>query len=281
MKKIFIHIICLLALFTGNSAMAEITVTFGAYTTDKPTTIIKQFQPILSQLEARMSAILGEKVSIPLDISSSYEQGRNKLISGEVDLARFGPASYVLTKEEAPGISILAVETHDGAKVFNGIIAVHADSEIATLEQLKNKRFAFGNQDSTIGRYLSQHHLTAHGIHAKDLASFDYLGRHDKVGAAVAVGQYDAGALKENTFNKQVKQGKPLRRIFVFPTPSKPWLARAGLPKRVADALRKALLEFNDPAALKALKCDGFTSGSDSDYETIRAALHRNPEFFQ
>jgi len=31
--------------------------------------------------------------------------------------------------------------------------------------------------------------------------------RHDEVGAVVAVGTYDAGALKEGTFNKLVEKG--------------------------------------------------------------------------
>jgi len=62
-------------------------------------------------------------------------------------------------------------------------------------------------------------------VFAKDLASYDYLGRHDKVGAAVAAGKYEAGALKESTFKKQIKKGKPLRELARFPNVTKLWIA--------------------------------------------------------
>ena len=49
-----------------------------------------------------------------------------------------------------------------------------------------DKSFAFGNELSTIGRYLAQQYLMQHGIHEKDLSHYKYLGRHDRVGTAVA-----------------------------------------------------------------------------------------------
>ncbi len=281
MNKTWRSCLAALLLLSPLIATADISLSFGVYSSDKPTAMAKQFQPILKQLETHMTESLGEPVSLRLDVSSSYEQGREKLIKGEVDISRFGAVSYVLTKEEAPGIGIAALETHDGQKFFDGVIAVHADSSLTSIEQLKGKRFAFGNQDSTIGRYLSQLHLMSNGIHARDLAAYDYLGRHDKVGAAVAAGQYDAGALKGNPFDKQVKSGTPLRRIISFPTPSKPWLVRSGMPGHITAALQQALLKFDDKQAFKALKCDGFTAGSDDDFEGIRTAIKRNDEFFQ
>lgn len=73
--------------------------------------------------------------------------------------------------------------------------------------QLRGQTFAFGDERSTIGRYLSQLLLVQHGIRADELLSYEYLGRHDRVGTAVGAGQFDAGALKESTFRKLKKKG--------------------------------------------------------------------------
>ncbi len=53
------------------------------------------------------------------------------------------------------------------------------------------------------------------------------------------------------------------------------------MPDRVRRALRTALLDFDDQAALKRLKKDGFLQGEDSDYRTIRLAMEVNGTFFE
>ena len=196
---------CLLTLLSA-SAAAEVGLTFGLYASDKPSAMVRQFRPFLDVLESEVSDILGEKVEIKLKIANSYEAGRKNLSVGKVDFTRFGAASYVLVKDAAPEVSILAVESKKGKKVFNGVIAVHAESEIRNIADLKGKKFAFGSETSTIGRYLSQFYLMEQGVRAKDLSSFEYLGRHDTVGSMVAIGKFDAGALKEGTFKKLVKK---------------------------------------------------------------------------
>jgi len=149
------------------------------------------------------------------------------------------------------------------------------------VSELKGKRFAFGDEKSTIGRYLSQQYLLQHGITAAGLANYQYLGRHDRVGYAVAAGEFDAGALKESTYKKLLQKGVLLRPIATFQNVTKPWVARSGLSERVFSALRLALLEYKDPVGLKALGKDGFVVGSHEDYMPIVAAVRNNPEFFK
>ena len=156
-----------------------------------------------------------------------------------------------------------------------------ARAQIQSVNELKGKRFAFGDEKSTIGRYLSQQYLLQHGITAADLDSYDYLGRHDRVGYAVAAGEFDAGALKESTYKKLLNKGVVLRPIATFQNVTKPWVARSGLSERVFSALRLALLEYKNPEGLKALGKDGFVVGSHEDYLPIVAAVRNNPEFFK
>jgi phosphonate transport system substrate-binding protein len=206
--------------------------------------------------------------------------GLTDLVEGTVDFARFGPASYVLAKRQEPDLSILAIESQKGVKVFYGIICVREDSDIQAVAQLRGRSFAFGDESSTIGRYLSQLYLLNHGIRVNQLASYAYLGRHDLVGTAVGLGRYDAGALKDNTYFDLIEAGIPLREIARFPNVTKPWIARAGMAERIKEALATVLLTLDDPVALGALSKDGFLEGDDSDYDTIREAMDRNNEFF-
>ncbi len=286
MKKIRISatLIALLffALATGIfPAHADVELKFGVYVSDKPTEMVRKFRPVLNALEAAMRGKLGEAVHIKMRVAIDYEAGITDLVTGAVDFARFGPAPYILAKAQNSKLRILSVESEKGTKIFYGIICVPKESPIRTVEDLRGKSFAFGNRRSTIGRYLSQLFLLRHGIGAKELASYSYLERHDKVGAAVARNQFDAGALKEGTFKKLVSKGLQIRAIASFPNVTKPWVARGGLAPRVFDALRAALMQMRDPAALKALKKDGFLEGRDEDYAVIRKAMASNPRFFE
>jgi phosphonate transport system substrate-binding protein len=253
---------------------------FGTYSADKPSAMVKQLRPSLDRIAQRTSDILGEEVEIRLQVVREYEDGVSLIVSGKVDFARLGPASYVVAKQRNPELDILAVESKDGANTFNGVICVRNDSPVTQIGQLKGKSFAFGSSDSTLGRYFSQLALMRAGVYARDLMRYEYLGRHDMVGRAVGSGLFDAGALEETTFANMVAGGVPIRALLTFSNATRPWVARSGLQPRIRDALRQALLHLNDPAALQALRFDGFVEGSDANYEPTRKAMEENPRFF-
>ena len=273
----------LLTLAVSNSALADeaLRLNFGVYSSNKPSAMVKIFKPTLKELESRMSEKLGREVDIRMQIAKDYEQGISHLTSGKVDFSRFGPASYLEAKNTNAGIKIAAMESNNSSKVFYGIIAVHKDSDIQQPSELKNRSFAFGDEGSTVGRFLSQRFLQENSILAEDLSNYEYLGRHDKVGTAVGAGDFDAGALNENTFKKLVDKGEPIRELVRFPNATKPWIARSGLDPIVFTALKQSLLELKNKDALKGLKTDGFLEGSDSDYAQIRAAMENNYMFFE
>lgn len=260
---------------------ATLQLAFGTYSTDRPSEMVRKFRPILDVLESSLSERLQRPVRIKTKVTDDYEAGIEDLVTGRVDFARFGATSYITARQRNAGIQLLAVESNAGRKEFTGVICVADGSPIRRIEDLRGKRFAFGNELSTIGRFLSQDLLLEHGIRASDLGAHKYLGRHDKVGAAVAGGLFDAGALKESTFRKLIAQGKNLRALVEIPVVTKPWVARADLPSEIEQALREALLRLDDPAALAALKREGFLPADDADYESVRQAMDRNAGFFE
>lgn len=275
-------ILCVVAVLGLGSqpALADIELKFGIYAADKPSVVVQQFRPVLNVIESDLSRRRAEPVKLSMQVSKTYEEGVDDLVAVKVDLARFGPASYIEAKQRNPGLSIIVAESSKGKNTFNGVICVKDDSPIRTIADLKGKRFAFGEKGSTIGRYLVQLHLAEQGVYARDLAHYEYLDRHDKVGAAVAVGTFDAGAVKESTFNKLNQEGKGLRALTIFPNQTKPWIARAGLDPTLIAQLRDSLLAMQDPVALKALEEDGFAAATDADYDRIRRSIQENDRFF-
>ncbi|MDH5324103.1 MAG: PhnD/SsuA/transferrin family substrate-binding protein [Gammaproteobacteria bacterium] len=283
-NRIKIPMLILLMLLTPSvpaKSNNKLVLTFGIYTSDKPSKMVRQFRPILNELEQAMATQLGQEVTIKTHVAPSYEQGLQNLVDGRVDFSRVGPASYVLAKKADPAIDLVAMELKKGQKEFYGVIVVAQDSPIKTISDLKGKRFAFGDQNSTIGRYLSQQYLLQHKIHAKDLAAIDYLERHDAVGAAVASGLYHAGALKRSTFEHLVKKGHKLRELARFSNVTKPWVAKRALDPTVFAALKKSLLALKDSAGLKQLKKSGFADTTDQDFAAIHRAIEDNASFFQ
>ncbi|MBQ4824309.1 PhnD/SsuA/transferrin family substrate-binding protein [Leisingera sp. HS039] len=268
-----------LAALLPGAGQAGTELVFGTYAADKPTATVKKYQPFLSFLSGRMSEELGEPVSIRLKIAKEYGEGIRQLAGGEVDFARFGPASYVHVMKENPEIRIVAMESKNGGKRFKGVIVVHKDSSVRSVEDLAGLSFAFGDELSTIGRYLAQEYLLEAGISGADLHEYAYLGRHDLVGEAVGAGKFSAGALKESTFKKLVAKGVPIRVLASFDNVTKPWLASEAMPQAVMEAMRKVMLSSDNEEIVRRISKNGFLLGVDDDYDIIRRAMERSLAF--
>lgn len=255
-----------------------LSLTFGVYQTDKATVMYRMFTPVLEAVQDQASARLGRPVDIELTIFKSYDDGIQALVDGKVDLVHFGPASYVTAKQRNPGIQLVAMEHEKGEKRFKGVIVVRTDSPIQTIEDLRGKRFAFGDRNSTIGRYLVQAQLLDHGISSKDLSSFKYLERHDQVAGAVELGDFEAGSVKVSTFRKYADKGT-LRKLAEFDNVTKPIVARAGLDSAAFSAVQEAFYGLKDEAVLKELKISGFMAASDAEYDFVREGMKKSAAF--
>lgn len=276
-----IALLCLLSLILSGpgyashpKAHSESTkkhLVMGVYSHIRPTEIIKKFQLLTGFINQALEA-KGVDYQVTLKIYPTYESAIDSLVAGDVDIARFGPVSYVMAKQQNPGLQLIAMESNHGSKLFNGVIAVAKQSEITDVSQLKGKRIAFGARRSTTGRFLSQTQLVEVGLNKDDFAEISYLGRHDKVAFAVGAGSYDAGAMNENTFNKYASS-KGLRKLIEFPCVTKPWIARQGLDRALVSVLQEILLQLSDESVLRPIKRTGFVLSQDSDYDLIRQGM--------
>lgn len=275
---VFLAFVSVSVSIASGDDLQDMALSFGVYQTDKASVMYQQFTPIIKELEEQLEKRTGREARIHLVIFKTYDEANDALVAGEIDFVRFGPASYVIAKQRNPEVSLLAMEQKNGERRFSGVIVVPSASSIQSLADLAGKRFAFGDENSTIGRYLAQAELVKAGVRAHDLSHYEYLGRHDLVAKAVALGDFDAGSIKENTFQKLAADGK-LRVLWKFDNVTKPWIARAGLDPDLFEHLRQGLLGIENAAALKSLKFSGFLPTSDDEYEFVRNGMQESERF--
>ena len=81
------------------TSVSQPVLTFGVYTSDKPTEMRKKFRPMLRYIEDEIARRLEDAPDIKLVVYNSYELALKAFINEEVDFVRFGPASYVIARE--------------------------------------------------------------------------------------------------------------------------------------------------------------------------------------
>lgn len=266
-----------LALALGTAPALAQVLRFGAYASERPSEELRKLEPFQKYLEASLKQ-QGFPVRVEVTIFPTYDEGIDAVIAGDIDFSRLGPVSYVLAKRKNPSLTLLVGEAHEGEKQFPAVMFVAKDSLIRSIADLRGKRFAFGDPNSTAGRYLPQAELVKAGITARSLGAYEYLGRHDKVVFAVASGRFDAGAANVNTFIKYA-EGKNLRELARYPSPTHAWVSRSKLDPGLTKALRKALLDMTDPRLRELIDRNGFLPVSDSDYDELRRVMNVAKDF--
>jgi phosphonate transport system substrate-binding protein len=249
-------------------------LTFVLYTSDDERQMHIKFSPIIDYIEKKATRILKRPVYILPDFDNTYEEGNNKLSEGKkIYFGRVGPASYIKIKERNSNIQLLVQERKKGNKTFKGMIIVLKESDIYDLSDLKGKNFAFGDENSTIGRFLSQAELSKAGIHADNLKNFEYLGSHEKAAKAVLDGKFDACAVKESTYETYKEY---FRVIKDFDNVTKPWITCEDFDPNFASKIQDILLELtlkDHPEILRESEISDFVQTSDKEYEFIRKVM--------
>ena len=244
--------------------------------------LLKDMQPLIDVLEG------GMKMEVRPVVAADYAGVVEALRGNKLDVAFLSPASYVLAKQEAD-VRIILKSQRNGAANYYGAIIVRADSGINSLQDLKNKRFAFGDPLSTSGHVFARKMMLEAGINPeRDLDKFIYAGSHDSTILSVLNGKVDGGATYaddiENKRNawKRFLQPKDHDKIKVLtytePIPSDNICVSKNYPKELTDRLRKTILDFSQSAEGKELfqkvyNFDGYVPATDEDYASIREAF--------
>jgi phosphonate transport system substrate-binding protein len=152
------------------------------------------------------------------------------------------------------------------------MIVVKEDSPIQTIEQLKGKSFAFGDEKALLQRAT----VVGAGVKLEEFSEYKFIGHYDNISRAVLVGDFDAGILKDTTAYKW--QNKGLRILYSSPElPPYNIAASKSIDEQTLSQLKAAFLDLRPDnkehlAIIKSLdkKYDGFAATSDAEYDVVR-----------
>ena len=83
---------------------------------------------------------------------------------GRIEVAYFGPLSYVLAKSKAPGIEAFAVGISKGSPTYKGVIIARTDGPVKTIADIKGKTVGFGDIASTSSHLIPRAYLARNGL---------------------------------------------------------------------------------------------------------------------
>lgn len=236
---------------------------------ENASTVIKNNKPLEIYLEKE----LGKKIELVVttDYSSMIEAMRH----GRIDMAYFGPLSYVLAKQKSD-IEPFAAMKQKGGTTYQSVLIANTGAGIAKISDIVNKNVAYGDKASTSSHLIPKSILAENGLKAGENYREHFAGAHDAVAMAVQNGHAQAGGLSKPIFESLVQRGLvDPNKVKVLaeskPYPQYPWTMRSNLKPELKEKIRAAFLNLKDPEVLKPFKADGFGPISDKDYDVVRS----------
>ncbi len=248
-------------------------------------------------LRAYVQDLLGveTKIFTPAD----YDGVIQGLLGGSIDMAWLGASSYAktfLTDPEA--VDVVLVKTNlDGSFSYHSIGFARKDSGIASLDDMKGKKFGFGDPNSTSGYLIPSIEIPQ--ATGATMENGDYFGEvvftggHEQTIVAVKNGDvdggvtwadgqgewvdgYNSGALRKAVDAGLVDMNDLVEIWRSKPIPEGPIVLRRALPADVKEKVTKLVkdLHGNDPDCaynVAAGETAGFAPITHDAYESIIA----------
>lgn len=235
---------------------------------ENASTIIQNAQPLKAHLEKTLNR------NIELVVTTDYSSMIEAMRFGRIEVAYFGPLSYVLAKSKSD-IEAFAVGVTKGSPTYTSVVITQSDSPLKSLKDLGGKTVAYGDRASTSSHLVPRAMIEDTGLVADRDYKTVYVGAHDAVARAVETGKAQAGALSKPIFETLLKSGRidPAKvRVLAEtrPIPNYPMAMQAKLAPALKEQIRAAFVDLKDPAILKTFRAEGFAATSDKDYDVLR-----------
>jgi phosphonate transport system substrate-binding protein len=231
-------------------------------------TVIQNNQRFKEYLEKKLSKKI--ELVVTTDYSSMIEAMRHE----RIDLAYFGPLSYVLAKSRSD-IDAFAAKSKNGSTTYQAVVIANAESGINGLGDIKGHNMAYGDQASTSSHMIPKSMLVEAGLTAGKDYKDHFLGAHDAVAVAVQNGRAQAGGLSRPIFESLIERGvidntKVKVLAYSEPFPQYPWAMRNSLDNNLKQNIKAAFHTLDDKEILKYFKADALSPISDADYDVVR-----------
>ncbi len=240
----------------------------GSVAMDVPAAMVQRLTPL--------TAYLSKKTGFKISFRASPNLGSavNELGKDFTQIAYLTPVAFIEASDKYRARALVSPLTH-GKNTFNLVVAVNKNSPIQTMADLKGKSFALGDEKALLQRAV----VVGGGVKLEELSKYGFLKHYDNIAKALLNNDFDAGILKDTSFEKFAPQG--LRKIHTSPPLSSYLFAVSErLPAETVKKLRTAFLELKaDTPEGKAIlneldpAYNGFVVAEDKDYDTIRKLI--------
>jgi phosphonate transport system substrate-binding protein len=231
--------------------------------------LIQNAQPLKHYLEAAL------KKEIEIIVTTDYSSMIEAMRFGRIEIAYFGPFSYVLAKSRAPEIEPFAVGVEKGSPTYNSVLIATAGGPVKSVADIRGKPFGFGDQASTSSHLAPRAFLLGKGLEGDKDYKVVHLGAHDAVARAVQTGQVPAGALSEQILRslierKVIDASRIVQLEMTAPIPNYPLTMQGNLAPQVKQSIRSAFLNLTDKEVLKSFRVEAFAATNDKAYDVLR-----------
>jgi phosphonate transport system substrate-binding protein len=232
-------------------------------------TVLREKEP----LKLYLTKALGREVNIV--ILPTYAATVEALGSGQLDFAYLGGLTYVKAHMKY-GVVPLVQRSSDAE--FHSLFITRTTSSVRSLEDLKGRKFAFGDVNSTSGHIMPYLELRNAGIDPDQDFSTRYTGSHPATIRAVEAGLVDAGAVDESIFQSMLAEGKIAANTLRIFHVSKPfvdnvWVARKETSPKEKDKFAEAFLALKqgqNDQVLQILRGKTFVRANNEEYNILR-----------
>lgn len=251
-------------------------LTIGLIPAENNEEMIQKFEPMRVYLEKA----LGEKVKV--FTATDYTGVIEAMKKGRLDIAWFGPLSYVLAEEES-NAEAFAVGIRKGttSSSYKSIIITPCGSGIKSIQDLKGKTFAFVDPASTSGCLIPTYIIKKEtGMMPQEFfGKIIYAGSHDAAELAVKNGTVDAGADDDITYDNMKGKGLITGTDNCIiktsdPLPGNPLAYRKDMPQDLKDKVKAAFLAAgNEMGGGGFGNISSYVAASPKDYSLIRKLI--------
>ncbi len=264
--------LCHIPLSTLAESVIPQKLVLGFIPDESESALRKRYGSLITHVEKQL------KVTLELRFATEYGGTITEMKDKKVDIAYYGPKSYVEASEQAGAVAFARILSKDGSEGYQSVIVTLKDSGLKQFADLKGKRWLYTDPNSTSGTLIPNmfFYLEAHIDPAQYFSHVGYSGSHQNSIVALENRTADAVAVSDNLLRRGKENDWSVdaeKFIIVWRSeliPNSLFAYRQDLPDDLKRAIETAFLSFRDE---KGLEYNGLVPAKDEDYSFIRKML--------
>ena len=268
--KILLFLLIILHPFYITAEENRQVIKFGHAYGENSAVIFKKYAPLIHLLSKELDR------EIIFVLTNTYEEMQEGYLSNEIDMGIINAYSFINIME-TPDLVPIAARVKENKKNYRSLFIVRKSSDIKSINDLKNKSFAFGDPYSTSSFLVPMHQLHESGISPENYFSKTLIiPKQDSIIFSVLNRTVDAGAVASFILNEQNPELKNKFRVIYKsrPFPLGPFVVNTSIGEEIIEKTKNFLLNLDKTEegrfALSEADLDPFAEVKKADYDWLR-----------